>query len=36
LRHNGAANFAFMDGSVHGSTRPLEQADWNWSYKPTR
>jgi prepilin-type processing-associated H-X9-DG protein/prepilin-type N-terminal cleavage/methylation domain-containing protein len=36
-RHNGAANFAFVDGSVSASSRPLEQgAAWDWSYQPPR
>lgn len=32
LRHNGAGNFAFMDGRVEASGRPLAQEGWDWSY----
>jgi len=35
-RHNGAANFAFIDGSVSASTRPLDEPGWDWSYQPRR
>jgi prepilin-type processing-associated H-X9-DG protein/prepilin-type N-terminal cleavage/methylation domain-containing protein len=34
MRHNGAANFAFIDGRVESSARPLGEASWNWSYAP--
>jgi prepilin-type processing-associated H-X9-DG protein len=33
-RHNGAANYAFIDGHVESSTRPLDMAGWNWTYVP--
>lgn len=32
LRHNGAGNFAFMDGRVESSGRPLAEAGWAWEY----
>lgn len=32
LRHNGAGNFAFMDGRVEASGRPLAEPGWDWSY----
>jgi prepilin-type N-terminal cleavage/methylation domain-containing protein/prepilin-type processing-associated H-X9-DG protein len=32
LRHNGTGNFAFMDGRVEASGRPLSEAGWDWSY----
>lgn len=32
LRHNGAGNFAFMDGRVETSTRPLAESGWDWEY----
>lgn len=35
-RHNGAANFAFIDGSVHASTHPLDEGGWDWSFQPVR
>ncbi len=34
LRHNGAGNFAFMDGRVEASARPLAEDGWDWSYAP--
>lgn len=34
LRHNGAANVAFIDGHVAASHAPLEEPGWNW--KPMR
>jgi len=33
-RHNGAANFAFIDGHVDSSTRPLEESSWRWGFQP--
>jgi prepilin-type processing-associated H-X9-DG protein len=36
LRHNGAANFAFIDGHVESSAQPLRQATWDWGYTPQR
>lgn len=36
LRHNGAGNFAFMDGHVESSARPLDQPTWDWAYSPRR
>lgn len=35
-RHNGAANFAFIDGSVSASAKPLTEAGWDWSFQPVR
>jgi prepilin-type N-terminal cleavage/methylation domain-containing protein/prepilin-type processing-associated H-X9-DG protein len=35
-RHNGTTNFAFIDGSVASSSRPLEEAGWDWSHQPGR
>jgi prepilin-type N-terminal cleavage/methylation domain-containing protein/prepilin-type processing-associated H-X9-DG protein len=35
-RHNGAANFAFIDGSVSASSQPLDEAGWDWAYQPPR
>jgi prepilin-type processing-associated H-X9-DG protein len=35
LRHNREANFAFTDGHVGASARPLAE-QWNWSYSPVR
>ncbi|MBX3316107.1 MAG: prepilin-type N-terminal cleavage/methylation domain-containing protein [Phycisphaeraceae bacterium] len=34
MRHNGAANVAFIDGHVAASRAPLEEPGWNW--KPMR
>jgi prepilin-type N-terminal cleavage/methylation domain-containing protein/prepilin-type processing-associated H-X9-DG protein len=34
LRHNGAVNVAFIDGSVVASTHPLQEPAWDWSYQP--
>ncbi len=37
LRHNGAANFALIDGSVAASARPTPLAHgWDWAYQPPR
>ena len=36
LRHNGVANFAFIDGSVTASSHPLEEKSWDWAYQPPR
>jgi prepilin-type N-terminal cleavage/methylation domain-containing protein/prepilin-type processing-associated H-X9-DG protein len=36
LRHNGAGNFAFIDGSVSASTDPLGERGWDWAYQPVR
>ena len=36
LRHNGTANFAFIDGSVTASSNPLGERTWDWSYQPPR
>ena len=35
-RHNGAANFAFIDGSVSSSAQPLSEPGWEWSFQPIR
>ena len=32
-RHAGKANYALIDGSVHGTSKPL-QTGWNWSAQP--
>lgn len=34
LRHVGAANFAFADGHVRASRRPLDEPGWRWEYQP--
>ena len=36
MRHNGAANFAFFDGHVESSARPLSEPTWDWAYAPRR
>ncbi len=36
LRHNGSANFAFMDGRVESSRVPLDEDGWRWGYQPVR
>lgn len=36
MRHNGAANFAFVDGHVESSMAPLEENTWDWGYSPRR
>lgn len=33
-RHNGAANFAFVDGHVEASKSPLAEPSWEWDYAP--
>lgn len=35
-RHNGVANFAFVDGSVSASSHPLDETSWDWAYQPPR
>lgn len=35
MRHNGTANFGFIDGSVRASGHPLDEA-WDWSFQPIR
>ncbi len=35
-RHQGGGNYAFLDGSVRSSRRPLEQDGWRWGYSPIR
>lgn len=34
LRHTGAMNVAFADGSVGTSARPLDESQWKWSFEP--
>jgi prepilin-type N-terminal cleavage/methylation domain-containing protein/prepilin-type processing-associated H-X9-DG protein len=36
LRHGGADNFAFIDGSVESSRSPLTHAGWRWEFNPVR
>jgi prepilin-type N-terminal cleavage/methylation domain-containing protein/prepilin-type processing-associated H-X9-DG protein len=36
LRHNGAGNFAFLDGHVVSSSDPLEEPGWRWDFAPVR
>jgi prepilin-type processing-associated H-X9-DG protein len=36
MRHNRAANFAFIDGHVASSARPLAEPTWDWAYSPRR
>lgn len=36
MRHNGAANFAFVGGHVLASARPLAMNGWDWSYQGPR
>ncbi len=36
LRHNGVGNFAFTDGHVASSARPLTEPTWDWAYSPRR
>lgn len=33
-RHNGASNFAFIDGHVEASTKPLDESGWLWGFQP--
>lgn len=33
-RHQGRANFALIDGSVHSPEQPLAQSSWLWMYQP--
>ena len=33
-RHEGAAHFALIDGSVHSTSTPLAEAGWRWAYQP--
>jgi prepilin-type processing-associated H-X9-DG protein/prepilin-type N-terminal cleavage/methylation domain-containing protein len=35
-RHNGAANFAFLDGHVKPSANPLSEPGWSWAYQAVR
>jgi prepilin-type processing-associated H-X9-DG protein/prepilin-type N-terminal cleavage/methylation domain-containing protein len=35
-RHDGRANFSFIDGHVESSARPLENSSWDWAYQPIR
>jgi len=35
FRHNGAANFAFIDGRVEATRAPLSEP-WPWGYQPVR
>lgn len=35
-RHQGKANFVFLDGSVRSSSRPLDEDGWRWSFQPVR
>lgn len=35
LRHTGKGNFALVDGSVHSSATPLDEA-WLWNFQPRR
>jgi prepilin-type N-terminal cleavage/methylation domain-containing protein/prepilin-type processing-associated H-X9-DG protein len=36
MRHVGSANFAFIDGHVQSSSRPLEEPTWDWGFSPRR
>jgi prepilin-type N-terminal cleavage/methylation domain-containing protein/prepilin-type processing-associated H-X9-DG protein len=36
LRHSGAMNTAFLDGSVAASRRPLAETAWGWGFDPGR
>jgi prepilin-type processing-associated H-X9-DG protein/prepilin-type N-terminal cleavage/methylation domain-containing protein len=33
-RHNGKANYLFMDGHVSESETPLDEVGWEWGYTP--
>lgn len=35
-RHNGAGNYAFIDGHVASSSTPLDEAGWQWDFQPVR
>lgn len=35
-RHNGAGNFAFVDGHVVSSSSPETESDWRWGFAPVR
>ncbi|GAB4385201.1 MAG: hypothetical protein Kow0022_10210 [Phycisphaerales bacterium] len=35
-RHNGAGNFAFIDGHVARSSAPLDEPGWRWDFQPIR
>jgi len=34
MRHGGKGNFTFIDGHVVESSRPLQERDWRWQYRP--
>lgn len=36
MRHAGSGNFAFIDGHVQSSSRPLEETTWEWGFSPRR
>jgi prepilin-type N-terminal cleavage/methylation domain-containing protein/prepilin-type processing-associated H-X9-DG protein len=36
MRHNGTANFGFVDGSVKASGHPVNEPGWEWAYQPIR
>lgn len=36
LRHNGAANVAFIDGHVAASKAPDREPNWAWGFTPSR
>lgn len=36
LRHNGAANVAFIDGHVAASKKPDREQNWAWNFTPSR
>lgn len=33
-RHNGAINFALIDGSVNATSQAPAETNWDWSYQP--
>jgi len=35
-RHNGAGNFAFVDGHVASSSSPVAESGWRWGFAPVR